>query len=194
MTEFLESALRYAARGWSILPIGAAKKVALRTWKRYQEQRPDEQQIKRWFAGPGLHGLAVVCGPVSGGLVVRDFDTADAYDRWAQQHRILAGTLPTVRTARGYHVYLQASVTSIITVNGNGVQEGELRGAGYVLLPPSRHPTGTAYQWVVPLPDGPLPLFDPVDVGLVPETLASHASKRPPMISVEPMQQSKLRT
>ena len=52
MTAFLESALRYAARGWSIFTIGAAKKVALRTWKRYQEQRPDDQQIKRWFAGP----------------------------------------------------------------------------------------------------------------------------------------------
>ena len=69
MTEFLESALRYVARGWSILPIGAAKKVALRTWKRYQKQRPDHQQIKRWFAGPTCMawpwcaGLsAAVCG------------------------------------------------------------------------------------------------------------------------------------
>lgn len=98
-----------------------------------------------------MTGLAVICGKVSGYLVVRDFDTADSHRRWAERFPELAEILPTVQTARGFHVYFTGNLDRIVTVRGGEVHEGELRGGGYVLLPPSKHPSGLTYRWTVQL-------------------------------------------
>lgn len=166
MSGFLHDALTYAARGWSIIPIrhrgDKGKQPALRSWSQYQTTRPNEGMLRRWFGGGRkLDGLAVVLGPASGGLTCRDFDEQGAYERWASAHPDLAGSLPTVRTGRGFHVYFRSDATRITCFD-----DGELRGAGYCLLPPSRHPSGAIYEWVVPLPDGELPFIDPIAAGL----------------------------
>lgn len=161
--DFTPDALRYAARGWSIIPI-RGKKPALKSWKQYQTTPPSESEIREWFAQRNLDGLAIILGPVSGDTCCRDFDRAESYHEWAASHPDLARTLPTVQTARGFHVYFRSPGCSPVTLS-----DGELRARGqYVLLPPSRHPTGRAYAWIVPLPDGELPTVDPVAVGLGP--------------------------
>ena len=159
----INHALQYAHRGWSIIPIGKNKGPAIQRWKPYQKERPTEDDLRTWFTKPGVTGLAVICGPVSGDLVVRDIDKVESYQAWAKAQPGLAKTLPTVRTKRGYHVYFQSSVDRIVKFT-----DGELRGAGYVLLPPSRHPDGVDYEWVNRLPGGPLPKVDPQEAGLWP--------------------------
>jgi len=99
----------------------------------------------------------VIFGKVSGGLVCRDFDVLAGYDQWAADHPELARALPTVATARGRHVYFCSNHRGI-----KKLTDGELRGAGYCLLPPSRHPAGTAYHWLNPLPEGQLPTIDDI--------------------------------
>ncbi len=192
MSGLTDLALSYAARGWSLLPT-KGKKPALRSWRRYQREAASESTLRRWFARNGVTGLAVVCGPVSGGLVVRDFDTIDSYQRWAALRPDLAETLPTVETARGRHVYFQDSCTEIIDIDTGGEHEGELRGAGIVLLPPSKHPTGHVYKWLIPLPDGALPNLDPVEAGLLPgaarRTPDPELQDPPPLGDTEPMRQ-----
>ncbi|MCE9590085.1 MAG: bifunctional DNA primase/polymerase [Planctomycetes bacterium] len=175
---FLPDALDYAARAWCILPVTHTpkpKRVALRSWKRWQASRPDEDTLRRWFARADLDGLAVVCGPVSGGLAVRDFDTLPAYERWMAMFPKLAAALPTVATYRGRHVYFRADMHRIIDVERDGVHEGEYRGAGIVLLPPSRHPSGSEYRWVVTLTAGELPYLDPTATGLLPADVLFNA-------------------
>lgn len=156
----VNAALAYAARGWSIIPV-KDKRPAISSWKQWQTRRPDADQLRHWFVGHAPTGLAVILGPVSGRLTCRDFDVADNYHRWAGAHADIAKTLPTVATARGFHVYLTSSVTAIHTLG-----DGELRGGGYVVAPPSRHPSGHDYRWMIPLPDGDLPSLDPISVGL----------------------------
>src|SRR5262245_60507560 len=99
------------------------------------------------FARPGVTGLAVVLGSISGGLAVRDYDDAGAYQRWAGDHPELARRLPTVRTGRGFHVYCRGPSRFVAT------DDGEYRATPghFVLAPPSRHPTGVIYFWTVPL-------------------------------------------
>jgi len=123
--------------------------------------------LREWFSDGRYEGLGVILGPVSGGLACRDFDATDAYDAWAKQHPDLASKLPTVRTGRGYHVYFRAKVTKTTDLGG-----GELRGAGSMcVLPPSPHPDGGTYRWIIPLPEGELAEIDPVPAGLAREGL-----------------------
>lgn len=133
----LDHAMSYWERGFAVLPIDAEKKPPLQTWRRWQRERPSERQLKTWFRRNGLTGLAVLCGRVSGGLGVRDFDDETAYEDWRSVNPDLAATLPTVRTSRGYHVYFTGGIDRILTL-----PDGELSGAGYVLAPPSVHSDG----------------------------------------------------
>ena len=154
--SILDAALAYHRRGWSIIPIRSGTKMpACQSWRPYATTRPEESQIRQWFGSAHDVGLAVVFGPVSGGLVCRDFDRMDAYERWAADHHELAETLPTVATVRGRHVYFRS-----VHLRIKKLDDGELRGAGYCLLPPSRHPEGLEYRWLIPLPDVPVRLIE----------------------------------
>ena len=125
----------------------------MRQWKHYQARHATEAAIRRWFPDGKPRAVAVVLGKVSGNLVCRDFDTMEGYRRWAKAHPDLAAALPTVATARGRHVYFCADDLGFADLG-----DGEYRGNGhYCLLPPSPHPDGTAYKWIVPLPSGDVP-------------------------------------
>ncbi|MGA2091852.1 MAG: bifunctional DNA primase/polymerase [Sedimentisphaerales bacterium] len=160
-SQTLKSALRYHRRGWCVIPIPHGQKVAQVRWKQYQTERPDANQLNKWF-GDNHSNIAVVLGNVSGGLACRDFDEEKAYQQWAGEHQNLADKLPTVKTARGYHVYFRADVSSV-----RHFDDGELRGnGGYCLLPPSLHPDGAIYKWLIE-PNGENLLFlDPFTEGL----------------------------
>lgn len=159
--DFGLQAQRYVdAYGWALLP-AKGKRPHVRRWERFQREQPCPKELADMFSVPGCTGLCVVAGAVSGGLVVRDYDQPDAYRAWAAGHADLAASLPTVQTARGYHVYFCGDVERIITL-----PDGELRGGGISLLPTSYHPSGTRYVWTVE-PGTEIPLVsDPASAGL----------------------------
>ena len=164
--NFLEHALEYHQRGWSILPIsrvGKWKKPALQEWKPYQTRQPSEHELRAWFKIPNLAGLAVVLGPVSGDIYCRDFDVGESYQHWASKHPELASVLPTVAAKRGPHVYFR----SPNRIRTRDYGDGEVRGiGGYSVLPPSLHHSGHTYTWKIPLPSGLLPVVDSRGAGL----------------------------
>jgi Bifunctional DNA primase/polymerase, N-terminal len=160
----LDHALAYAARGWSVIPATGKKAGGL--WKPFQTQPADEETLGRLFGKKGITGLAVILGDVSGGLACRDFDQRSAYRAWARRHPGLARSLPTVQTARGAHVYF-IGPEGFVDLGDAGSYRAD--SGHYTILPPSSHPDGPAYKWLVPLPDGPLPVIqDPVKAGLLP--------------------------
>jgi hypothetical protein len=170
--------LDYLRRGWSIIPMKPGEKKPAVRWKGYQTRLASVNTVRRWILDKA-HCIAVVFGDISGGLVCRDFDTIESYSQWASDFPELAEALPTVATQRGRHVYatatpgnLQALRDLIGKPEGTGairVTDGELRvGVGsYCVLPPSMHPSGHVYQWLVPLPDGPLPEIDLMSCGFI---------------------------
>ena len=119
----------------------------------------------------------MVFGQASGGLVSRDFDSMTAYEDWVTNHPDLAASLPTVETRRGRHVYCRTDTHHIAEIrarlgkpDGTGAincLDGELRaGVGcYSVVPPSQHPSGSAYRWLNPL--GELPILNLEESGFV---------------------------
>jgi hypothetical protein len=86
-------------------------------------------------------------GPPSAGLIALDFDDAASYARWAAAWPDVAQAAPTAGTARGAHVYLVGPAGQRTVKLEN--YAGEVKGAGgYVLLPPSLHPSGAVYRWL----------------------------------------------
>jgi hypothetical protein len=194
--SLLEAAIDYCRRGWSIIPIAAGTKKPPKgfRWSKYQKRRPTEVELRDWFADRDDLGLAVIFGAVSEGLVCRDFDTKEAYQRWAADHPELAKTLPTVATARGYGVYFRTVPANLFFVDLRELhppEDGEYRGDSghYCLLPPSRHPKGPLYDWLVGLPAGDVPFIeDVVAAGLVlvtDETQKAQGRRRKSQVVVE---------
>jgi hypothetical protein len=159
-----DEALRLNQIGLSIISIGANKKPAISSWKKYQYEAAAEQVIRGWFSKNEDLGVGIVLGLPSQSLYARDFDTLDAYERWRLANPEHATRLPTVATARGKHVYGRWR-----EVRTQKFADGELRGIGaYVVAPPSIHPTGFQYQWDIPLISlDDIPLIDPIEAGFV---------------------------
>lgn len=164
MSDLLAAARQYSqGRKWSVLPV-KGKAPAVRTWKQFQSVRVDDEAgLSKWFTRADVTGLALVFGPASGDVVCRDFDDLAGYEQWAAEHPDLAAALPTVATGRGRHVYFACAGARLTKF-----ADGELRAfGGIVVLPPSIHPNGTPYRWIIPLPDGDLPTIDPEAAGLL---------------------------
>jgi hypothetical protein len=156
-----QPALAYLTRGWSIIPTDN-NKTAVGKWKDRQTTRVTADALRHALRNPRVAGIAVILGAVSGDLYNRDFDDPESYRRWAKAHPVLARQLPTAKSGRGYHVY--GRWTGVRT---HPVGDGEIRGeSNYVLLPPSRHPSGAVYEWITPPPEGDVPEVDPVACGL----------------------------
>lgn len=152
MTTILEAAaigqLAYAAHtyleaGCSVVTV--AGKRADVAWKLYTKQQPTARQLSYWLQRPTCTGIAIICGEVSGGLVVLDVDSQEGCTEFEAAFPTLLQTLQ-VRSGsgRGKHYYFYARHTPPTTV-GVGM---ELRSNGaYVVAPPSIHPgSGQPYR------------------------------------------------
>jgi putative DNA primase/helicase len=71
------------ASGISVVPPreDGSKRPAVRSWKRYQTQRPTRREIAAWYAAP-CTGVGFLTGAVSGNLELFEFDDVDAYLRF----------------------------------------------------------------------------------------------------------------
>jgi hypothetical protein len=168
--ELVENALHYRERGWSIIPIEPRSKEAHRDllkdteglpyhWQRWSDTRPDEKTLKYWFETCPDANMAVICGGISG-IVVLDIDTPEALAKFSP---LLPADLeiPKVKTARGEHWYFGYDVFRRLNGSGEGF---DVRGdQTYALLPPSIHESGVAYEWLTPT--------SPIDLHKMPDAL-----------------------
>jgi hypothetical protein len=161
----LRAALEYEAKfGWTVFPL--RRKKPTRKWKPLQTWHPGPTALRDLFSRRRYDALAVVCGSASGGLADRDWDVAEGYERWASAHPDLARLLPTAQTSRGYHVLHRTTLPDRHVRLPDGEYIADRR--HYAVLPPSLHPSGIVYRWLV-APADEIPLVDdPVAAGLLP--------------------------
>ncbi|MCI0710941.1 MAG: bifunctional DNA primase/polymerase [Chloroflexi bacterium] len=137
-----EAALAYGQAGLSVIPL-QGKRPALASWKQFQTTAATPDIIDAWHKAGLLNNVGIICGEVSGKLVVLDLDGLAAYAAFTALFPELAETF-TVKTGsgQGYHVYwlvddLPESIKAMDTPIGNL----EICASGrQVVVPPSAHP------------------------------------------------------
>lgn len=149
-------AVRYALAGISVIPVRADKRPYTRAnghaitpdggWRFAQGRIASEREIETWYRDAPNAGVGIVCGRVSGNLVVLDLDHRPLSD-WIGENTAFLSKTWVVRTGSGkLHIYLRSQVTvytSGINAQGN-LHLAEIRADGrppyeasYVVAPPS---------------------------------------------------------
>lgn len=153
----LAAALDYAGHGWRVFP--CAGKIP-RTAHGCRDATRDPDLIAQWWSRWPAADVAVATGH---GHVVLDVDGepgADSLHELERAHSPLPATVSTITGGGGAHYFFEstAPVRNSAGKLGAGL---DVRGAGgFVVVPPSIHASGRAYEWCVP-PDecevAPLP-------------------------------------
>ena len=76
--EQLKSALEYAKRKYSVIPVQHNKKPYIK-WTRYQSEKAGPDQVKKWWRQYPDANIGIVTGKISG-LTVLDPDTQSGID------------------------------------------------------------------------------------------------------------------
>lgn len=166
--SLLDDALAMAARGWRVFPCEVRGKRPLGALAPHglNDATDDLEQVRAWWTTEPEANIGLATGRASG-VVVIDLDgeaAEDAYGFLLYTHGAPGSrTAPdgaSVRTGSGWHLYLNpgdydirnsaSRVASGIDVRGDG---------GYVVAPPSVHPSGRAYVWRDEVPPDGLPVI-----------------------------------
>jgi hypothetical protein len=159
----LDYALSYIERGWSIFPLlPRSKQPVVKIAKHLSGETKWEaiEATNHWSAFPD-HGIAIVTGKPSN-LVVIDVDPRNGGDATAVE-RTVAFTREVDTGGGGRHFYCAYPEGQVVRC-GKTSMPGVDRKAdgGYVVAPPSIHPSGAAYttrgdiphdQPLAPLPE-----------------------------------------
>ena len=169
-SKLKEYALRYASElGLRVHPLHDAgkpnaKEPRLAEWQ--LKATNDVKQIEKWWEQWPDANIGIATG--GDGVDVLDLDSAEAIALLLDK-ALERQTTPLAKSSKGYHVYFRAGgLKNGVNVlkNGNNifpaVKGVDLRGdRGYIVAPPSIHPSGAIYQWqddpfkmaFAPLPD-----------------------------------------
>jgi Bifunctional DNA primase/polymerase, N-terminal len=151
----LAAAEMFRRHGCSVIPVRPHDKRPAVPWAEFQRRRATDAELIGWWGGSSRLGLAVVCGRVSA-LAVVDVDP-----RHGGRESLAAYSVPicpTVRTGGGGEHYYLATAATMPKVPAllPGV---DLQAEGsYVVAPPSLHPNGTRYEWLLTRGLGEVPL------------------------------------
>jgi hypothetical protein len=167
--RFERAAVELAGRGYFVFPCKPHDKQPL-TKNGWQDATQDERKILQWWDRWPDANVAVACGP--SGIVALDIDSKHGADPREVLPALGFDTYPTVLTGeapepdashpesltdvRGAHALFRSNLATVKTT----VKGVELRGAGgYIIVPPSVHPSGVVYEGTLPpvrdLPEAP---------------------------------------
>jgi Bifunctional DNA primase/polymerase, N-terminal/Primase C terminal 1 (PriCT-1) len=147
----LGTALALAARGMSVFPCVPGKKEPACTHG-CKAATTDTDTIRQWWRFEPNYNVAIATGAISGVFVVDidGFEAETKLGRLEAEHGMpLPPTVETI-TPRGRHLFFKMPQGPVGNSAGRIATGIDVRGAGgYVLAPPSVHPSGRRYEWSV---------------------------------------------
>jgi putative DNA primase/helicase len=168
MNATLEAALDYAALGFSVFPCCFQLKEPA-TRRGFYNATTNPATIRRCFGSTQAYNIGIRTGLASGVWVLDVDGPEGAASLRALEER--NGPLPTTRrsqSARGFHLWWRTDLPAQCSA-GRVAPHIDVRGDnGYVLGPPSIHPSGHTYQWISTEP-----------LAVAPEWLLRLTCKRP---------------
>lgn len=149
MEDVTVIASEYVDNGWSVLPVKPEEKRPYMTnWLQYTRTRATKHTVENWFRSLSNAGIGVVTGKVSN-MVVLDIESDCPYPI-----EDLLRKYPTQMYSRtgsgGYHLFYQYPTNVSRVANRVGIFErADLRAdGGFIVLPPTIHPSGSRYEWI----------------------------------------------
>lgn len=154
----IDLALAYGAKQWQSFPCVAREKKPLVRWAEMASFETN-MLIGWWDTNPDAN-IGIACGARSG-IVVVDIDADhNGYESLDILRRVYGDLpeTPTVKTGSGgRHIYFKHPGVEIRNSAGKIGQGIDIRGdGGYVVAPPSIHPNGNVYEWIVKPSQTPL--------------------------------------
>lgn len=149
-TELMHDYDAYLKKGWRMVPFRRDKEGNPKPSIKYEEAQDNPQKAFGIIAS-GCDGLLLSVSSIKN-LAVIDFDDTDLYHELCSRFPELAARCPTVKTQRGYHIYLQVSqIDNPRKYQHDNFPIDVFLGKGNVVLPPSIGKDGsTVYTWINP--------------------------------------------
>lgn len=147
--------------GWALTPLDGRKRPYRSGWQK-------EKPLSRWFLGNEIRsgrakGIGLRCGPVSGGILVLDFDGFSAYEKYLELSGgdLLEKTIGWTSGRPGhFHIAFQVPEEYWDTITSKSIATGwdengkRIEGLEFLwegrqsVLPGSEHPTTPGYYWL----------------------------------------------
>jgi Bifunctional DNA primase/polymerase, N-terminal len=183
-SSLADAALSYAAMGWSVFPLVPRTKIPFKGSHGYKDATTDIAVVEQWWRehpdaniGLATSNLTVLdVDPRHGGhLSLADLET---------QHGPLPYTVESQTGSGGRHLFFLRPDVSI-RAGTNALAPGlDIKSGGpHVVLPPSIHPNGQAYEWelssvpgevdVAPMPEWMVEALTTPTVQTTPHTKSS---------------------
>lgn len=142
-----KAAIRYAEKGFSVIPVGDKKKPLVK-WAQYQKEKAPVTQIEEWWEKWPDANIGIVTGKISN-LIVVDIDLYKREEALAeiQEHVPDNALFPIAKSPRGgQHWYFEyqeglknlADVLPDVDIRTDG---------GFITVPPSSNGKGN-YAWL----------------------------------------------
>jgi hypothetical protein len=143
------TATSYRERGWSPIPLKIrSKEPKLSKGHPFLSRKATDEEFARFDF---RHNVGIVTGKVSGVIVLDDDDGGATL----KENGWNIPATPTVRTKRGHQYFFRCPDEGFPTFDVS--EKLEVRGDGaYVVAPPSVHPSGHVYEWVISPDDAEL--------------------------------------
>lgn len=144
------AALAYATRGTPVFPCQPRGKEPA-TARGLHDATTDHALIESWWGSESTLNIGIPTGAPSGFWVL-DIDNEDGEASLRSLEAARAPLPPTVEaiTGRGRHLYFRLGEHSLRNSAGRiGTGIDVRANGGYVLAPPSVHPSGRTYTWSV---------------------------------------------
>lgn len=142
----LQHALNYLRKGYSVIPLKPKGKEPLIAWAEFQKRRASEQEVRNWFVQSPTANIGIVAGAISQ-IAIVDLDGPEGLE---SSNKLQLNSSVVVITGSGKHLwYRMESVISNAVRKFPGV---DIRGeGGYIVVPPSIHPSGLRYRFLKPV-------------------------------------------
>jgi hypothetical protein len=147
----VDYALAYASRGWAVFPLVPRDKVPMKGSHSYNDATTNGKTIRRWWMDQPDANIAIRTGQGSD-LLITDIDPRNhgdiVWNLLIEEYGELPPTPTVITGSGGWHYYLNwADIKPGNGALGPGV---DLKSdGGYVVAPPSIHPNGQPYEWVL---------------------------------------------